>query len=86
MTALVMAAFLMLLGIYNSAILVSANNILRKSIYKISIVDPISSMPIERMSIGQLVNNTLETIDISNSAQKASRKMRDKNISSLDTK
>ena len=34
MTALVMAAFLMLLGIYNSAILVSANNELRKSIYR----------------------------------------------------
>ena len=33
-TVLVMAAFLMLLGIYNSAILVSANNELRKSIYK----------------------------------------------------
>lgn len=29
-----MAAFLMLLGIYNSAILVSANNELRKSIYR----------------------------------------------------
>jgi CBS domain-containing protein len=40
-------------------------------------------MPIKKMSIGQLVNNTLETIDISNSAQKASKKMRDKNISSL---
>jgi CBS domain-containing protein len=40
-------------------------------------------MPMERMSIGQLVNNTLETIDISSSAQKASKKMRDKNISSL---
>jgi CBS domain-containing protein len=35
------------------------------------------------MSIGQLVNNTLETIEISDSAQKASKKMRDKNISSL---
>ena len=33
-TVLVMASFLMLLGIYNSAILVSANNELRKSIYK----------------------------------------------------
>ena len=33
-TVLVMAAFLMLLGIYNSAILVSANNELRKSIFK----------------------------------------------------
>ncbi|MGB0029234.1 MAG: CBS domain-containing protein [Nitrososphaeraceae archaeon] len=40
-------------------------------------------MPVERMPIGQLVNNTLETIDISSSAQKASKKMRDKNISSL---
>ena len=29
-----MAAFLMLLGIYNSAMLVSANNELRKSIYR----------------------------------------------------
>ena len=33
-TVLVTAAFLMLLGIYNSAILVSTNNELRKSIYK----------------------------------------------------
>ncbi len=33
-TALVIAAFLMLLGIYNSATLVSANNELRKSIYR----------------------------------------------------
>ena len=33
-TVLIMAAFLMLVGIYNSAILVSANNELRKSIYK----------------------------------------------------
>jgi hypothetical protein len=33
-TVLVMASFLMLVGIYNSAILVSANNELRKSIYK----------------------------------------------------
>jgi hypothetical protein len=33
-TVLVMASFLMLLGIYNSARLVSANNELRKSIYK----------------------------------------------------
>jgi hypothetical protein len=33
-TVLVMASFLMLVGIYNSAILVSANNHLRKSIYK----------------------------------------------------
>jgi hypothetical protein len=33
-TVLVMASFLMLIGIYNSAILVSANNELRKSIYK----------------------------------------------------
>jgi signal-transduction protein with cAMP-binding, CBS, and nucleotidyltransferase domain len=40
-------------------------------------------MSIKEMSIGQLVNNTLEIIDISNSAQKASKKMRDKNISSL---
>jgi len=40
-------------------------------------------MPIKKMSIGQLVNNTLETIDISNSAQKALKKIRDKNISSL---
>jgi len=33
-TILNIAAFLMLVGIYNSAILVSANNDLRKSIYK----------------------------------------------------
>jgi hypothetical protein len=36
-TILVMTAFLMLLGIYNSAILISANNELRKSIYKHSV-------------------------------------------------
>lgn len=35
------------------------------------------------MSIGQILNKTLETINISNLAQKASKKMRDKNISSL---
>jgi signal-transduction protein with cAMP-binding, CBS, and nucleotidyltransferase domain len=40
-------------------------------------------MPIEKMSVGQLMNDKLETINISNSAQKASKKMRDKNISSL---
>jgi len=33
-TILSIAAFLMLVGIYNSAVLVSANNDLRKSIYK----------------------------------------------------
>ncbi|MFZ0326981.1 MAG: hypothetical protein WAL66_06715, partial [Nitrososphaeraceae archaeon] len=33
-TVLVMGSFLMLLGIYNSAMLVSANNELRKSIFK----------------------------------------------------
>jgi hypothetical protein len=33
-TVLIMASFLMLLGIYNSAIHVSANNELRKSIHK----------------------------------------------------
>ncbi|HEY7079981.1 MAG TPA: CBS domain-containing protein [Nitrososphaeraceae archaeon] len=40
-------------------------------------------MPEEKISVGQLVNNTLETINIADSAQKASKKMRDKNISSL---
>jgi signal-transduction protein with cAMP-binding, CBS, and nucleotidyltransferase domain len=40
-------------------------------------------MPVKKMSIGQLVNNTLEIINFSDSAQKASKKMRDKNISSL---
>lgn len=40
-------------------------------------------MTVERMSIGELVSDTLETIDISSSVQKASKKMRDKNISSL---
>jgi signal-transduction protein with cAMP-binding, CBS, and nucleotidyltransferase domain len=35
------------------------------------------------MSIEQILNKTLETINISNLAQKASKKMRDKNISSL---
>jgi hypothetical protein len=34
LTVLNTAAFLMLIGIYNSAVLVSANNDLRKSIYK----------------------------------------------------
>jgi hypothetical protein len=36
-TVLNIAAFLMLLGIYNSAVLVSANNNLRKSIYKFAL-------------------------------------------------
>ncbi len=40
-------------------------------------------MSVKKMSIRQLANNTLETINISDSAQKASKKMRDKNISSL---
>jgi CBS domain-containing protein len=40
-------------------------------------------MPVKKMSIGQLANNTLETINFSDSAQNASKKMRDKNISSL---
>jgi CBS domain-containing protein len=40
-------------------------------------------MVIERTSIGQLMSEKLETINISSSAQKASKKMRDKNISSL---
>ena len=34
-------------------------------------------------SIGQMMTEKLETIDISNSAQQASKKMRDKNVSSL---
>lgn len=33
--------------------------------------------------IGQLMTEELETIGVSNSAQQASKKMRDKNISSL---
>ncbi len=33
--------------------------------------------------IGQLMTEELETISVSNSAQQASKKMRDKNISSL---
>jgi len=37
----------------------------------------------EIISIGQLMAEELETIDASNSAQQASRKMRDKNTSSL---
>jgi CBS domain-containing protein len=40
-------------------------------------------MTLERTTIGQLMSERLETIDISSSAQKASQKMRDKNISSL---
>jgi hypothetical protein len=39
-------------------------------------------MPIKKMSIREMVNNTLETVDISNSAQ-VSKKMRDKNIGPL---
>lgn len=41
------------------------------------------TMTLERTTIGQLMSERLETIDISSSAQKASQKMRDKNISSL---
>ena len=37
----------------------------------------------ERISIGQLMSDRLHTINISSSAQKASKKMRDENISSL---
>jgi signal-transduction protein with cAMP-binding, CBS, and nucleotidyltransferase domain len=40
-------------------------------------------MTVERISIRQLMSERLETIDISSSAQEASKKMRDKNISSL---
>lgn len=40
-------------------------------------------MTVERTSIGQLMSERIETIDISSSAQKASKKMKDKNISSL---
>lgn len=40
-------------------------------------------MTLERISIGQLMSETLETINMSNSAQAAAKKMRDKNISSL---
>ena len=46
-------------------------------------MDPISSVTERRLSIGLLMSATLETIDISSSAQKASKKMIDKNISSL---
>lgn len=40
-------------------------------------------MPLERISIGQLMSDRLETITMSSSAQVAAKKMRDKNISSL---
>ena len=46
-------------------------------------MDPILSVTERRLSIGLLMSATLETIDISSSAQKASKKMIDKNISSL---
>jgi len=46
-------------------------------------MDPFSSVTERRLSIGLLMSATLETIDISSSAQKASKKMIDKNISSL---
>ena len=40
-------------------------------------------MTLEITSIGQLMSDRLETINMSSSAQVASKKMRDKNISSL---
>ena len=46
-------------------------------------MDPILSVIERRLSIGLLMSATLETIDISSSAQKASKKMIDKNKSSL---
>lgn len=43
-----------------------------------------SSMTTKKItSIGQLMTEKLETIDLSDSAQKAAKKMRDKNVSSL---
>jgi signal-transduction protein with cAMP-binding, CBS, and nucleotidyltransferase domain len=40
-------------------------------------------MALEETSIGQLMSDRLETINLSSSAQLAAKKMRDKNISSL---
>src|SRR5215467_14743856 len=70
-TALVMAAFLMLIGIYNSAILVSANNELRKSIYRHAVESRLLRF------IGQA--------GMENEIEKTVRKIsRDKNILKID--
>lgn len=70
-TALVMAAFLMLLGIYNSAILVSANNELHKSIYRHAVESRLLRF------IGQA--------EMENEIEKTVRKIsRDKNILKID--
>ena len=66
-----MAAFLMLLGIYNSAILVSANNELRKSIYRHAVEPRLLRF------IGQA--------EMENEIEKTVRKIsRDKNILKID--
>jgi hypothetical protein len=66
-----MAAFLMLLGIYNSAILVSANNELRKSIYKHAVESRLLHL------IGQA--------EMEGEIEKTVRKIsRDKNILKID--
>ena len=67
-----MAAFLMLLGIYNSAILVSANNELRKSIYRHAVESRLLRL------IGQA--------EMESEIEKTVRKIsKDKNILQIDT-
>ena len=71
-TVLVMAAFLMLLGIYNSAIFVSANNELRKSIYRHAVESRLLRL------IGQA--------EMESEIEKTVRKIsKDKNILQIDT-
>src|SRR2546423_1079161 len=53
------------------------------NLYTLQIGDHISRMTTRITSVGQLMTEKLETITLSNSAQQAAKKMRDKNISSL---
>jgi high-affinity nickel permease len=67
LTVLVVAAFLMLLGIYNSAVLVSTNNTLRKSIRKHALesrlLDIIGHAEMEK-EIQKTVTKIIESQDI----------------------
>ncbi|MFY9795006.1 MAG: hypothetical protein WAJ93_04895, partial [Candidatus Nitrosopolaris sp.] len=61
LTALSTAAFLMLIGIYNSAVLVSANNDLRKTIYKYALESKLLGQ-IGRAEMESEIQKTVTTI------------------------
>lgn len=60
-TVLNIAAYLMLLGIYSSATLVSANNNLRKSIYKQAMESKLLGL-IGDAEMGKLIEKTIKVI------------------------